>query len=61
MKKGDTLKHLDGIIIKGERISSYYGYINKGELIKIISEQDFVVIESWTEGHSAYVLATSTQ
>jgi SAM-dependent methyltransferase len=50
--------HLYGWILVTKRGAFYYGVLDVGRVKELIERRGFLITESWTEGESAYVLAT---
>lgn len=50
--------HLYGWLLVTKRGAFYYGLLDPARVSKLIKREGFLVTESWTEGESAYVLAT---
>jgi len=49
--------HLDGWIVESARGCAFYGVLNKSALASLVGGHGFALVDSWTEGQSAYVLA----
>lgn len=50
-------KQLFGYIYEGRRGSSYYGIIQKENMIKLLEEHDFIITNAWISGESNFVEA----
>lgn len=50
-------RHLDGWILETQRGAYYYGILSKEKLIYLVSTHNLSVVQAWTEGESAYVVA----
>jgi 2-polyprenyl-3-methyl-5-hydroxy-6-metoxy-1,4-benzoquinol methylase len=52
-----AIRYLDGWMIKGDKMSTFYGLIDKTELEKVCLKAGFNIEQSYIKGESAYVLA----
>ena len=56
-----SVPHLDGWVSSKRKQNAFYGFINKGNLERMILKNGFNVIESWVHGSSAYVVGKKSK
>lgn len=52
-----AIPHLDGWILRGRSPASYYGILDKDRLTRLATRHGFSIVQAWTHGQAAYVLA----
>ncbi len=54
-------RHLDGLLVKREGCSTFYGLLPKTSLIRLVERCGMRSVEAWIDGESAYVLCRRSE
>ncbi len=56
-EKPHAFSHLDGWVLQSRNGVAYYGILDQKATIRLLTRFGFVVVDTWTNGQSNYVLA----
>lgn len=59
MASPNSVPHLDGWLLTTNRGAYYFGLLPKETVIRIVSKYGFRVVDAWSHGQSAYVIAAT--